>query len=215
MASPQKPLRLIIVDQHQFVRRGIASVLTKHKVVAEAANGCDAIRLARQLKPDVVITDTKLTMMNVFLVTYEIVTELPETRVLINTDEILDSTIDRALHCGVSGYILKSQPIDELPKAVEVVGSGSIYFCPLVARRVKQNSKLPPSAKTFEGPLTKREESVLQLLSESHMNKGIASALGISNKTVEAHISNIGNKLGMHDRVSLTRYAISAGMSPL
>lgn len=206
-----KPITIIITDQYPVVRAGLRALFLRHRnlrVVGEAANGREAVRLAMSLNPDVVITDIPMPRMNGLLATREILEKLPQTKVIILSALHLDHQVRDAISFGVQGFMLKSADIRELPAMVRKVMAGGMSFSPQVARYIKQHCG---NCKHASG-LTRREQQVLQLVGEGNSNKEVAADLEISTKRVDNYVQSLMAKLDVHDRSSLTRYAISTAI---
>jgi two-component system, NarL family, nitrate/nitrite response regulator NarL len=211
-------IKLLLVDDHPVVRRGISSCLARQErlaIVGEAADGIEAVRKAKELAPDIVLMDIDMPHMNGLAVTEVLRKELPNVKVLIlsmhsNTDYVL-----RIIQSGAKGYILKEASTEELVKAIETVEAGEAFFSPDIAR-VALNQFVRGSG---EGPspsqLTNREREVLIQIAEGLSNKEIASALGVGVRTVETHRERIMRKLNIHSVAGLTKFAIANGLITL
>jgi DNA-binding NarL/FixJ family response regulator len=208
-----RTLRLLIADDHEVVRRGLGAVLESQpgwRVVAEGANGREAVELARQHKPDVVILDIGMPELNGLEATVQILKELPRTQVLILTVHESEQVIREVLAAGARGYLMKSDAGRDLVAAVEALRNRRPYFTSRVAEMMLEGY-LKPGVPTGEEPavrLTPREREIVQLLAEGKTNKEVANALNISVKTAETHRTNIMNKLKVHSLSELVRYAI-------
>ena len=206
-------IRILLADDHTILRQGVRSLLEKQtdfEVVAEADNGRQAIELVRQHKPDVVLMDIAMPMLNGIHATEQIRRETRCTHILILTQHESEEYIRRALAAGASGYLLKDTASDELIHAIRTVCKGESILSPAVTRLVIEDylrwGDIRPE-ETSNG-LTPRENDVLQLIAEGNTNKQIAEILCISIKTVQAHRSNLMNKLDLHDKAELIKYAI-------
>ncbi len=212
------PIKLLLVDDHPIVRRGVASCLAKEpgvQVIGEAANGQDALKKVRELNPDIVLMDVDMPQMDGLAVTQVLRKEMPHIKVLMlsmyrDTDYIL-----RILQSGAVGYILKDAPADELVRAIETVYSGESYFSADVARfalnQFVRGSSEGPSAMD----LTNREREVLIHIAEGFSNKEIASRLNVGVRTVETHRERIMRKLNIRNVAGLTKFAIAKGLISL
>ncbi len=207
-----KSLRLLLVDDHPVVRKGLASCLARQSnlmVVGEAADGQEAIRKARELTPDLILMDIDMPRMNGLEAAEILRKDLPQIKVLIlsmcsNTDYAL-----RILESGARGYVLKEASTDELLHAIEVVCSGRTFFSPEVARLTLDQFVRAPGA---SGPLvTPRERQVLVAIAEGLSNKEIACRLNVGVRTVETHRERIMRKLNIHSIAGLTKYALAKG----
>lgn len=207
-------IRVLIADDHHLVRAGIASLLADQddiEVVAEAANGKEAVERARSLEPDVAIMDIAMPVMDGIKATQEIFKVCPTTRILVLTQHEQEEYIKRVMHSGVSGYILKSSLVDDLKTAIRTVHEGKRFITPAVSEKMmdaymKNGS---PARNSKPAPvLTNREKEILQHVAEGRSNLQIAHTLCISVRTVEFHRTNIMAKLGVHETASLVKYAI-------
>ncbi len=211
-------IKLLLVDDHPVVRRGISSCLARQErllIVGEAADGLEAVRKAKELCPDIVLMDIDMPHMNGLAVTEVLRKELPNIKVLIlsmhsNTDYVL-----RIIQSGARGYILKEASTDELVKAIETVDSGEAFFSPDVARVALNQFVRSPGESAAATQLTNREREVLIQIAEGLSNKEIASHLGVGVRTVETHRERIMRKLNIHNVAGLTKFAITKGMITL
>jgi len=209
------PLRILIADDHDVVRKGLHTVLASHKgweVCAEAANGLDAVKAALHQKPDVVVMDINMPGMSGLEATKEILASLPRTQILILSAYESENLIRQMLISGARGYVLKSDVSDDLLRAVEALCEGRIYFTSSVSGYVLNESRRgaalsEPGAVEIPS-LTARERQILQLLAEGKGNKEIATVLEISVRTVETHRGNLMGKLNTHSLSDLVRYAV-------
>jgi len=202
---------ILIADDHDVVRSGLRALLSAQEnfqVVAEAADGKEAVALALATTPDVAIVDYSLPLLNGLEVTRQIRQRSPGTEVIIFTMHDNNSLIHDLLQAGALGYLLKSDAKRLLLTAVETVADHKPFFTGMVSETLLQSFL----TKGNNSPLTARERSVVQLIAEGHSTHDIADLLTISVKTVERHRANILGKLGMRDRVEVTRYAIRAGL---
>lgn len=206
--------RIVIADDHELVRAGIAALLADVKdieVVAEAANGKEAVEKVKALAPDIVLMDISMPTMDGIKAAKEISEISKSTKVIMLTQYEEVGYIQRVMHSGVSGYILKNSLVGELSRAIRAVRGGKHYITEAVSE-VMMNAYLKPAdgteAHKNQKRLTKREEEIMQCISEGFSNQQIAGKLFISVRTVEFHRTNIMEKLGIHDTVNLVRYAI-------
>jgi DNA-binding NarL/FixJ family response regulator len=213
-----KKLRILVADDHGLVRRGARAVLNSRpgwRVVGEAANGREAVQKAKELKPDVAVVDIGMPELDGVEVTRQIREEVPDTKVLVLTMHESDQMVSQALDAGASGYLLKSDLTDYLPKAVKAVSEGKRFLTPQVSEIVlegflKARSQHQQGERTVRA--TPRETQIIRLLAEGKSNKEIATALGIAVSTVETHRSKIMSKLGFHSLAELIHYAIRQGL---
>ena len=207
-------IRILLVDDHPIVRRGISSCLARHEhlvIVGEAADGLEALAKARELLPDLVLMDLDMPNMSGLAVTEVLCRERPQIKVLILSMHRRTEYLLRILQSGARGYVLKEAPSEELVKAIETVNAGEAFFSPDIAR-LALNQFVQGSG---EGPdleeLTNREREVLILIAEGLSNKEIAGHLGVGVRTVETHRERIMRKLAIHSVAGLTRFAIAKG----
>jgi DNA-binding NarL/FixJ family response regulator len=212
-----KRIAVLLVDDHTVVRQGLRALLESEgdlKVVGEAENGRQAVRLAKQILPDVVVMDVAMPVLNGIEATRQISKELPSIKVLGLTSYGDDDYVSQLMEAGARGFLIKQTAADDLLNAIRQVKEGKTYFSPSIAKRLRgQPGQLQSNGKSATKPagLTSRESEVLQLIAEGFANKQVAAELSISIKTVEKHRQQVMNKLNIHDVAGLTRYAISKG----
>jgi DNA-binding NarL/FixJ family response regulator len=210
-------VRILLADDHALVRAGIRRILEAEPdltVVAEAADGAEAVELARSTSPDLAVLDISMPRMTGLQATREISGRAPSVRILMLSMHDDEQYFFSALKAGASGYVLKSAADEDLVAACRAAVRGESFLYPGVAStlvrdfldRIGRGERMPPAI------LTAREEEVVKLIAEGHSSKEIAATLVISYKTVERHRANVLAKLGMRDRTELTRYAIRAGL---
>lgn len=206
-------IRILLVDDHTILRDGIRLLLEAEPdliVVGEAEDGRTAVKLACQLKPDVVLMDIAMPLLNGLEATRQIKHDCPGVKVLILTMHENEEYIRQALANGAMGYILKDAAARELLNAIHAVHRGEAILSPAVTRLVVENylrwGDIQKDSSTNR--LSPREREVLQLIAEGYSNKQIAEILCISIKTVQAHRMNLMSKLDLHDRAELIKYAI-------
>ena len=205
---------ILIVDDHGVVRQGLRMYLAldpELEVVGEAANGAEALRQARVLKPDVVLMDLLMPVMDGIAATEAIRRELPEVEVIALTSVLEDSAVYGAMRAGAIGYLLKDTEANELCRAIKAAAAGQVQMSPSVAARLLREVRAPQDPE----PLTERETEVLQQLALGRSNKEIASALVIAEKTVRTHVSNILAKLGVASRTQAVLHAVRTGLVSL
>jgi DNA-binding NarL/FixJ family response regulator len=210
-------LRVVLADDHVLVRAGIRALLERLpsvEVVGEAENGREALELIQRHAPDVVLLDISMANLGGLEALPHIVKDFPAVKVVILSGYSNEEYVLRALKCGAAGYMLKDAAADELGLAIKAVAQGAIYLSPSVSRTVVE-SYLERSAgqQNPAEQLTKRQREILQLIAEGTNTKQIAGLLGISVKTVEAHRSQIMDRLDIHDVAGLVRYAIRTGIA--
>jgi len=204
----EKKITVLLVDDHSLVRRGFRRMLEDEadmEVVGEAGNGEESVKLARELRPQVVVMDCALPGMNGLQATREIIDHSPDTAVLMLSMHTESTWVRQAIEAGAKGYILKNALDLELGAAIRKVAAGETVFDP----GVEQRSVLKGER---SGALTARELEVLQMIVDGKSNKEIAVVLDLSANTVAVHRANIMNTLGIHKTAELVVYAIRAGL---
>jgi DNA-binding NarL/FixJ family response regulator len=208
---------VLLVEDHNVVREGFRSLLEDEadiEVVGEAANGREAVQLTRKLKPDVVVMDIAMPLLNGLEATRQIRKTFPATKVLILSAHRDDAYVEQVATLGAAGFLLKQTSSDILAKAIREVQKGNTFFSPVVAKRlgVRDRNQRGRQFRTKTNQLSSRELEVLQLIAEGKPNKQVAAELGVSFKTVDKHRQNLMSKLDIHDVAGLTRYAIAEGV---
>ena len=217
-ATAKPRIKVMLVDDHPVVRKGVSSCLARHEhlqVIAEASDGREAVAKARQLQPNVILMDIDMPHMNGLAVTELLRKELPDIKVLIlsmhsNTDYVM-----RIIQSGARGYVLKEAPTEELVRAVDAVHAGEAFFSPEVAHAALNQFVRGVSNQGQDASLTAREREVLVQIAEGLSNKEIASRLGVGVRTVETHRERIMRKLDIHSVAGLTKFAIARGLVSL
>lgn len=206
-------INVMVVDDHHLVRQGIRSLLEKAddiQVIAEAADGMEAVKLAGQLKPDVVVMDILMPVMNGTQAAEQMRSLASPPQVILLTMYSDATLVQRALRSGVRGYLLKRSVVEELLIAVRAAERGEIYLSPMVSGVLIGGG--PNASGRFEGGelsrLTTRETQVLELIAKGNTSSRIGFILQISEKTVEKHRASLMAKLGIHDLAGLVRFAI-------
>jgi two-component system, NarL family, response regulator NreC len=211
-----RPLRVLIADDHTIVRQGLASILhgtTDITVVAEAANGYEAVEKAIELRPDVVVLDISMPRLNGLEAARRITRKLPDCRVLVLTMHEAEEYVLRMVRAGVSGYLVKDEAASELITAIRAVSTGKGYFGPNASRILADAIQVgAPAPDDPYGSLTDREREIFQLVVEGRTSAQIATTLCISPKTVENHRTHIMEKLSLHSVAELLRYAARHGL---
>lgn len=200
--------RILLADDHQIVRQGLKSLLSQEEieVVGEAADGHEAVRLAAELAPDVVILDVGMPLLNGLDAAQEILRGTPRIGIVLLTMHAEDHQVLKALRMGVRGYVIKTQAVDELVLAIREVARGKFYLSSGASQTIVQ-AYLAGTAPESD-PLTSRDRQVLQLVAEGKTTKEIAGHLGVTPKTAETYRARIMEKLDIHDTAGLVRYAI-------
>ena len=226
-------MKVLLADDHRIVREGLKSLLAAQpdmEVVAEAADGRQAVQMARDLAPDVVVMDVAMPQLNGIEATRQIAADEPGMKVVALSMHSDRRFVSEALKAGASGYVLKDGAFDELISAIRAVVSDKVYLSPRVAGVVVEDyvRRLPPRdgshvlhAGAAAQParhgafdaLTPREREVLQLMAEGYATKEVAHRLSVSVKTVETHRRNLMEKLGLDSVAELTKYAIREGLT--
>ena len=217
--SSTKPITILMAEDHAVVRQGLCALLNidgSFKIVGEARTGREAVALAKTLKPDIILMDIAMPVLNGLEATRQILTDNPAAKVVILSAHTDHAYIERMTTAGVAGFLEKQTSAETLTKAIREVAAGKSYFSPSIAKRLPNDASKPRDrqgmVKTHGSDLTPREREVLQLVTEGFANKQIAGELGIAVKTVEKHREHLMSKLDIHDTATLTRYAISAGI---
>lgn len=207
-------IKVLLVDDHKIVRDGMRSLLSEEKeisVIGEAENGREAVALAKELRPDVILMDIAMPDMNGIEAASQIIRENGRIKVLILSMHSEKMFVSKAFAAGVSGYLLKDCDIEEILSAIRAVQANQKYISPLVAGTIIEDYRdgLKDQKVSI---LTEREREVLQLIAEGKTSKEIATLLGISTKTIDVHRQQIMDKLNIHTIAGLTRYAIKEGL---
>jgi len=228
-----QPIRLLLVDDHEVIRTGLKSYLESQpslKVVAEASNGREAIERALEVRPDVVLMDITMPEMDGLEATRRLKAAWPECLVLSLTVHEDKFYFMEMLAAGASGYLTKQSAADELVQAIHTVASGSIYLQPALARWLLEDyqrlaatsnrPEQPESVKTDTEPvglgiLSEREREVLEMVAQGKNNQEIGQDLNLSAKTIARHRERIMNKLNLHSRTELVKFAIKTGLVKL
>jgi DNA-binding NarL/FixJ family response regulator len=207
------PLRILVVDDHAVVRRGVRSLLESHEgweVCGEATTGRDAVEQSRRLRPDVVVMDLSLPELNGLDATRQILKDAPNTEVLVLTMHHSEELAREVLQAGARGYVLKADADESLITAVDSLRQHKPFLTSTVAEFVLDDYVRRGDAQDDSAPIavTAREREIIQLIAEGQSNKAAAMTLGISVKTIEAHRANIMRKLHLRSVSDLVRYAI-------
>ena len=204
-------IRVLIVDDHAVVRQGLRIFLDMESdfvIVGEAADGAAAVKLARQLQPDVVLMDLLLPVMDGVTATGHIRRELPDTEVIALTSVLENNSVFRAIQAGAIGYLLKDTEAPRLREAIKAAADGKVQLSPEAATVLLREVRTPTSPER----LTERETEVLQLLADGQSNKEIARKLQIAETTVKSHVKSIMQKLDVASRTQAALYAVRAGL---
>ena len=206
------PIQVLLADDHQIVRQSLKALLEKEgfKIVGEASNGQEAVKIAESLHPDIAVLDVSMTVLNGIDAAKEIKKVSPHTKAVFLTVHDEDPYLLDALRVGAKGYVIKTHAAENLVQAIREASRGGVYLSPEISRAVVQayQNKTELSSE----PLSPRERQVLQLVAESKSTKEVAAALNISVKTAETHRTRIMEKLDIHQVAGLVRYAIRCGL---
>jgi DNA-binding NarL/FixJ family response regulator len=217
MPGETEPIRVIVVDDHDLLRKGLRDLLTEHglRVVGEAGDGEDAVRLVAHAAPDVVVMDLNMPRMSGVEATRRLAEVAPNSRVLVLTVSADDETVAQAIEAGATGYLLKDASGEDIAAGVRAAADGEALISPSIAARLLE--RLRPGTEETGGlsigvELTDREAEVLRLLAAGRENADIAQELFISPRTVKNHISSILAKLHVDNRIQAAVYAVRKGM---
>jgi DNA-binding NarL/FixJ family response regulator len=212
-------ITLLLADDHMVVRQGLRALLQTEPdiaIVGEAETGRQAVRLAKTLKPDVVVMDIAMPQLTGLEATRQIIKAVPRSRVLILSSYSDDEYMDQLAEAGAAGYLLKQAPFTDVIRGIREAKKGNAFFSPAIFKRLVDRYRdtvvRGACVRKRTDRLTSRELEVLQLIAEGAANKQIAAELEISIKTVERHRQRLMDKLAIHDVAGLTRYAISKGI---
>lgn len=211
--SPVSTTRILLVDDHEIIRKGLRSVLEARRdweIIGEATTGRDAVKKVEELKPDVVVMDISMPEMNGLEAVRQIVKLVPRTEVLVLTMHESEDLVREVLEAGARGYLLKSDASRQLISAIEALRVHRPFLTSKVNEVVLMGylGRKPLKGETSGGRLTPREREIMQLLAEGKTNKEVATTLSISVKTAETHRTNIMRKLELHSISELVRYAV-------
>lgn len=211
-------MRVLLVDDHRIVREGLRAILERDAwctVVGEAGSGREAVRLARTLKPDVVVMDVAMSDLNGIEATRQILASAPHTRVVALSSHSDRRYVKAILGAGACAYVLKASAYDELRRAVEAAAHGKKYLCADITDVVIESALAEGGGGSAYERLAPREIEVLQLLAEGLTSSQIAVRLCVATTTVETHRRNLMRKLDLHSVAELTKYAVREGVSDL
>lgn len=212
--------RILLAEDHRILREGLRNLLSTAsglEVIAEAADGREAVEKVATASPDLVLMDLGMPGLNGIDATHKIRKENTDVKILVLSMHSDRRMVSESLRAGANGYVLKGSSTEELVRAIQSVMAGNTYLCPEVAGIVVDGylNRDPHSPPPTASVLTAREREVLQLLAEGGSTKEIASKLELSPKTVDTHRQQIMKKLGLHSVAELTKYAIRAGLTTL
>lgn len=212
-------IRVLLADDHTILRQGLRTLMESEEeisVVGEASNGQEAVNLALELEPDVVLMDISMPVMNGFEATLAIRSKIPQTKILALTQHDSEEYLFKLLSSGASGYVLKKTAAGELIVAIKAAHEGLVYLSPVMTQKlVSEHLRLLKEPKGRNDLLTPREMEVLKLVAEGLTNQEIADKLVLSLKTVQTHRAHLMEKLNLHDRTELVKYALKKGILKL
>jgi DNA-binding NarL/FixJ family response regulator len=218
---PDAPIRVLLVDDHAMVRRGMRDFLELHddiEVVGEAADGSEAVERAEELRPDIVVMDLMMPNLDGIEATARIKAAHPELEVIALTSFIEEARVVAAIEAGASGFLLKDAEADELAAAIRAAAAGEVHLDPavagIVARRMRDGGRAGGGTDPMDGiaSLTVRERDVLARVARGLPNRQIAADLGITERTARTHVSNILAKLGLASRTQAALLAVQHGL---
>ena len=216
-----KPTTVLLADDHAIMRAGLRALIAQFdgfEVIAEAGDGLEAVRLTRQLAPDIVVLDLSMPGLNGLDAASRIVRESPATQIVVLSMHTAENYVVEALHAGASAYVVKDAAVDELERALRAVVKRERYLSPAVSRQVLEYyrrmslGEIEGEPRSGVETLSHRQREILQLIAEGRSTRDIAERLFISAKTVETHRAKIMHRLNIHDVAGLTRLAIRAGL---
>lgn len=213
-------IKIILADDHKVLREGLKSLLNQHndiQVIGEAADGHEAIKLTKELSPDIVILDIGMPNMNGIQAAQHIIAAAPATKILALSMHEDHQFVMKMLQAGASGYMLKDCAFEELISAVKTISNGKYYLSKDVTGVVINDyiNKIQEMDSAGKSVLTPRERETLQLIAEGKSTAETAELLNVSTKTVETHRKNIMDKLDIHSIAELTKYAVREGLTSI
>jgi len=214
-----KQIAVLLAEDHAIVRQGLRLLVEADGdigIVGEAKTGREALKMTGELRPEIIVMDIAMPLLNGLEATRQILKAFPTTKVLILSAHSDPEYVEQVVKAGAMGYLVKQSSGDVLAKAIRELHQGKTFFTPSIAKRLKDDYQKSTDGvglrKKSATKLTSREAELLQLIAEGHVNKQIASELGISIKTVEKHRQHLMEKLNIHEIAGLTRFAIAAGI---
>jgi DNA-binding NarL/FixJ family response regulator len=209
-----RKLRVLLAEDQTILRESLKVLIAREadlEVVGEAGDGENAVRLAKSLQPDIVVMDVSMPRMDGVQATLAIKWACPQVKVLVLTVHETKRHVRQLLRAGASGYVVKRSAADELIQALRAVAARGVYLDPIVAARLVAGPAAPSTPEPRDETLSDREAEVLRLIAQGYSNKEIATQLGLSVKTVETFKARSMEKLGLHSRVDIVRYALNRG----
>jgi two-component system, NarL family, response regulator LiaR len=211
-------IRILIADDHAIVREGLRALIATEPVlelVAEAADGLEAVEKARAVRPDVILLDMMMPRKDGLGAISDMIRENPEARILVLTSFAEDDKVFPAIKAGTLGYLLKDSSPEELLQAIRHVSNGEASLHPTIARKLMRELNQPANLPPTTDPLTEREVEVLRLVAQGLSNDDIAERLVVSERTVRTHVSHILDKLHLANRTQMALYAVREGIAKL
>lgn len=214
-----KRITVILAEDHTLVRQGLRLLIEAGgdiEIVGEAKTGREAVKMNSDLRPEIVVMDIAMPLLNGLHATRQILKEYPATKVLILSAHSDPEYVEQVVKAGALGYLIKQSSGEVVAKAIRELHNGKTFFTHAIAKSLKDGYQKSADGiglkRKSSAELTSREEELLQLIAEGHVNKQIASELSISVKTVEKHRQHLMDKLNIHDIAGLTRFAIASGI---
>jgi DNA-binding NarL/FixJ family response regulator len=208
-------ITVLLVDDHTIVRQGLKALLSAESnltIVAEAQTGREAVEMATQLRPMIIVMDMAMPRLNGAEATRQILKAVPSAKVIVLSTYGDDEHVQQALTAGAAAYLLKQTAAEDVVTAIREVSKGNAFFSPAIAKRLREQTTQPAAQTKPNVELTQREAEVLQLIAEGYANKQIASELNLSVKTVEKHRQQVMQKLDIHNIAGLVRHAAAKGI---
>jgi DNA-binding NarL/FixJ family response regulator len=217
--NPKRQITVLLAEDHSIVRQGLCALLVadgSFKMAGEARNGREAVEMAKALRPDVILMDIAMPMLNGLEATRQILAANPAAKIIVLSAHSDDAYLESMNEAGVAGFLEKQTSAEILTTAIREVADGKTFFSPSITRRLRDHQNQPRDRhgmlKANSSRLTSRESEVLQLVAEGSSNKQMAAELRISIKTVEKHRQHLMDKLKIHETAGLTRYAMTTGI---
>jgi NarL family two-component system response regulator LiaR len=214
--SDEQPIKVLLVDDHEMVRIGLAAVLSTEEgleIIGEAGNGPDGIRLAQEYEPDVVLMDLVMEGMDGIETTRRVMQLLPGCKVIVLTSYLDDEKMYPVIEAGAFSYLLKTSRASEIAQAIRAAARGQSILESQVAAKMMNRIRQPKPSQPAHDELTEREMEVLRAIAQGKSNQEVADALFIGVKTVKFHVTNILAKLGVEDRTQAAIYAYKNGLA--